>query len=149
MEITELKTQEDFDNKVKDWTKLTFNGLNVFDEYNKICELLLKIINQDDEMIEFTGHDNIDGQEVYLGYYPDAEKRFGNIPKNSLYFISGWDLFTDEGGKCCVIELFLTPEGFKFHGISDAMNNLFYDINSMYSMMQKYSKRTRIDIRLD
>jgi hypothetical protein len=160
MKLTDIKTQEQMDS-IKDWTKITYKGLNVFDEYCKICDTLLDKINEDEEMIEYAGG-TIDGQECYLGWIPGVGERFqpDGVEKDCEYFTSGWDLFTDEGGQSCVIELFLDSNGFHFHGISDASNELFYNRGGIYDMMQKNREAkkmagkdsqiiTSIDIRLD
>lgn len=51
MDLLDIKTQENLDN-LKDWTKITYGNLNVFDEYMKICDEILDYSKQDDEMFE-------------------------------------------------------------------------------------------------
>ena len=148
MELKEITTQDKMDS-IKDWTKITYKGLNLFDEYNKICETLLGKINEDEDLLDFCNEEKLDGQEVYLGWFPNVDSDIVGE-----YFISGWDLFTDEGGKSCVIEIYLDSQGFHFHEITDCDNKLFYDglyniwAYSENNIIKKHIK-TIIDIKLD
>ncbi|MBD3193529.1 MAG: hypothetical protein GF317_00635 [Candidatus Lokiarchaeota archaeon] len=146
MDLKDIKTQAQM-NSIEDWTKMTYGKLNLFDDYMRICDVIEKRILKDEDFQEMWG--GYHTQEVYLGFSPEFKIP---IAEDSLYFLSGWDLFTDKGGKSCIVELFLNDDGFKYHEISDGSEDIFYAKNSLYYSIKKArqnNKKNIIDIRLD
>lgn len=133
---------------------LLYRNLNLFDIY--IEGAVADKIREAATTWGLTAGEVLDGQEVYLGYHREIKsiKQF-SFKEGSAEdrFISGWDLWGNEGIECAAVSFRLNDDGEVEILDVDRHSFGFYDRHrGIYRLMtgaDKKYEQERLDIRLD